>query len=454
MKRKIFITGIAVSTVLLSSNLFANSGAQNPANPGYSYQPIMQQQMPMQGNYNNAQDPNYIGIPQFADPSMNYNNQLNNQPIMGQNPGFGFDPQLGLNDPYMNQPQMNMPMQEMDAPGVTNPLSIRALVETANAQISPAQLDGLNRGVQAYVDGNLSDARQYFTEVTQMFGEGVASDRAYLGLAKIERAYGAYDVSRRILEAVVRKNRDYESIMLARRSYEDLLEEVNRATQAAQLESEMSYARYQQVGWLNIFEKIKTYNQYKEAKANYEALLISSQQFDPIFAQQNISTPISQANIPEGAQIGPNGMTVAPTVSESVPADIEDKINSTLTMEELRAAFSSTILDEKQGSGVTAGDMYAPIGYQPSSGSINQEPQLLISPAPTQTVEPTATEPQPVETPAVAKPLPASLDEARQAYLDAYEELKGALRNDDAKARQEAQAKYQEALKIYNSMKQ
>ena len=73
--------------------------------------------------------------------------------------------------------------------------------------IRPQELQALQVAVQAYTDGNLGDARRHFSAVTERFPEGVATDRAYLGLAKIERAYGAYDVFRRILEAVIRKNR-------------------------------------------------------------------------------------------------------------------------------------------------------------------------------------------------------------------------------------------------------
>merc|ERR1711879_351769 len=114
------------------------------------------------------------------------------------------DPQMGLNEPWVQQQPINQqitdPQAQLDAPGIVNPFSIKSLVDNANSRVSGKEMDFLRGGVQAYVDGNMSDARKIFTRVTEEFPESIGTDRAYLGLAKIERAYGAYDVSRRILE--------------------------------------------------------------------------------------------------------------------------------------------------------------------------------------------------------------------------------------------------------------
>ena len=56
---------------------------------------------------------------------------------------------------------------------------------------------------------------------------------------------------------MIRKNRDYESIMLARRSYKDLQAEVQRSVAASNRDMEATYANYKQIGWLNIFQKLK-----------------------------------------------------------------------------------------------------------------------------------------------------------------------------------------------------
>lgn len=228
-------------------------------------------------------------------------------------------------DPSLADPQMNLGMHgsgmmmEPDAPGVVNPLSIRALIDNANSHVNPQQLGDLTRAVQAYVDGNLTDAREMFSNVTNKYGESVATDRAYLGLAKIERAYGAYDVSRRILEAVIRKNRDYESIMLARRAYQDLEREVNQAVGQSQMAMEAANARYESIGWLNVFQKIRAYNEYKDAKANYEGLLISSRQFDAVFTQANITVGLPSASL-------------EPVKEATVPAEIDNQIDSALQL--------------------------------------------------------------------------------------------------------------------------
>lgn len=390
---------------------------------------------------------------------MNYGSNAISQsglaPQMGmgnmQSQGMVVDPQLGLNNPMMGMPEPGFrdPMTSADAPGITNPFSIQSLVDNANAQVNPMELQALKGAVQSYVDGNLGDARKQFTEVTQGFAEGVATDRAYLGLAKIERAYGAYDVSRRILEGVIRKNRDYESIMLARRSYQDLLAEVTNATEASRQDMEMSYAAYKQVSWWNIFSKIKSYNRYKDSKANYEALLVSTKQFDPIFAQVNITTPVPDANMGGSQQ----------NADQNVPDDVQNQIDNTLTLDELKAHVGNMPAPAKQQPsflnpsgtpGVTSGGVLNPPSTIAATSTVAPpaETEVVTQPAPVTPPAQTTAETQP-QTPISQM----SLDEARDTYLKAYEDLKEALKGDDANLKRDLQQRYRSALTRYNELR-
>jgi hypothetical protein len=443
MNHRQFVAGLAISSALLTGTVMANGQQQ------YQPMPTYNQQQNMMGNQGMLMGGNQGMMGQ-------------NQGMMGQNQQMGtmnnsqfmVDPQMNLNNteptfiapnPMNNMQTMQQdPRATMDAPGITNPFSINSLVNNANAQVGREELDILKQGVQSYVDGNLADARQIFTSCTERFPGGVASDRAMLGIAKIERAYGAYDVSRRILENVVRQNRDYESIMLARRSYTDLMREVEHSAQSAQVAMDMAYAEYKQIGWLNIFSKIKAYNSYKESKANFEALLVSTKQFDPIFAMQNISTPIPTANQPGMETNGSNGENQQ---NNQVPAEIEDKINGALTMDQLKAEFSNSIMNQPRG--LTSKD-YVPVQNipEPTVTTVIEKPveepeanvEIVPAPAPVQ-------EPTPAPAPAI------SLDAAKKAYLDAYEKVKQALKGNDMEARKQAQKEYQEALKQYNALR-
>lgn len=345
-------------------------------------------------------------------------------------------------DPSLADPQMNLGMHgsgmmmEPDAPGVVNPLSIRALIDNANSHVNPQQLGDLTRAVQAYVDGNLTDAREMFSNVTNKYGESVATDRAYLGLAKIERAYGAYDVSRRILEAVIRKNRDYESIMLARRAYQDLEREVNQAVGQSQMAMEAANARYESIGWLNVFQKIRAYNEYKDAKANYEGLLISSRQFDAVFTQANITVGLPSASL-------------EPVKEATVPAEIDNQIDSAL---QLPSGLQPSANPVPQPM-VTSDNLH---GTGLPWNTSNATPNNVVMSAATPTAAPVQAATLPA--PATAQPevvLPKelpnmSLDEARVAYTQAYEELRKALSAEDPVAKKAAQEKYQSALETYN----
>ena len=370
------------------------------------------------------------------------------------NPNMMVDPQLGLNDPMMGMGGMHGgdPMATMDAPGITNPFSIRSLVANANSRVSPQELDALKAAVQAYVDGNMGDSRKLFSAVTERFPEGIATDRAYLGLAKIERAYGAYDVSRRILEAVIRKNRDYESIMLARRSYRDLQQEVISSANTAQRDMDMAYAAYKQTSWWNIFSKIKLYNAYKDSKANFEGLLISSKQFDDIFAQTNISTPIPGGNVP-GQGAGEQGQQ-----DPEVPGDVQAQIDGALTLDQLKAEVGNNLPPATQQP-----TFLNPAGQATQAAPVTAAPPVVaepvvaatppkVEPAPT----PVATPPAQVDGPAASTEKPInemSMDEARESYLTIYEKLKEALKGDDAKLKQKLQADYKAALQRYNELR-
>lgn len=362
-----------------------------------------------------------------------------NASSMGLDPSLA-DPQMGLLEPIAVMgpgidPGMSLNVNA-DAPGITNPFSIRSLVENANSQVSPAEFNALQTAVQAYVDGNMGDARRLFTDVTQRFSEGIATDRAYLGISKIERAYGAYDVSRRILEAVIRKNRDYESIMLARRAYRDLSQEVMRATAISKADSEAAYATYQQTSWWNLFSKIRAYNDYKDAQANYEGLMVSTMQFDPIFSQVNISTPVPEGNIGAANQ----GQT------EQIPGTVEAQIDKTLSIDEVKKAFQTSLPDQQT----------QPSYLQPTVGTVAQNTQVPgaseVQPVPavTPAVE------IPASVPAVANTKPIenmSMDEARAHYLDVYNKLKEALKGSDNELKKNLQNQYRAALNRYNELR-
>jgi hypothetical protein len=265
----------------------------------------------------------------------------------------------------------------------------------------------------------------------------VATDRAYLGLAKIERAYGAYDVSRRILEAVIRKNRDYESIMLARRAYQDLEREVNQAVGQSQMAMEAANARYESIGWLNVFQKIRAYNEYKDAKANYEGLLISSRQFDAVFTQTNITVGLPTASLEPVKD------------ATTVPVEIDNQIDSAL---QLPSGLQPSANPVPQPM-VTSDNLH---GTGLPWNTSNAAPNNVVMPAATPTVAPV----QAVTLPAPASAQPEvliprelpnmSLDEARVAYTQAYEELRKALSAEDPAAKKAAQEKYQSALETYN----
>ena len=312
-------------------------------------------------------------------------------------------------------------------------ISINWLKDIINYTLSPQELEGLRTGVQAYVDGNMADARKTFAHVTEQFPEGIASDRAYLGRAKIERAYAAYDVPRRILEAVIRKNRDYESIMLARRSYRDLQQEVFHATNASRSELENSYSVYEQTSWWNLFSKIKNYNQYKTAKTNYESLLISSKQFDPIFSMTNITTPIPTGNRP--IQQEPIGLP-GPSPQEP-PAQATGA-------EAVKGAFS-TVLPQAQ----------KPPAYIPAQATVVTEtpeptPIAQVEPPEPETSAPATTAPAAGSTKPVSE---LTLDEARERYLSLYEELKQALKGDDLELKRKLQEEYRRTLLHYNQLR-
>ena len=443
-----FILRFALSALIISSaqaNSYQNTMV-NPAVQGNSssFHMIGSAPLPTSGNAN--YQPSMLG------------SQANPMTNSGLGPQMGFsnslstgsfnDPQYALDDPYIGMDPQELvfdPNKNMDAPGIVNPFSIQSLVDNANSKVSPQELQGLQLAVQAYVDGNLGDARKHFSAVADRFPESVATDRAYLGLAKIERAYGAYDVSRRILEAVIRKNRDYESIMLARRSYKDLQAEVHRSVAASQRDMDGAYAVYKQIGWLNIFSKIRAYNNYKDAKANFEGVLISSKQFDPIFAQVNISTPIPGANISgPGVQDGNEVM---------VPEEVQRQIDDSLTIQELAAQSTPYIPPTKQASFLNpsgqvnqtiniASETQDKMFQQVNTSSANVAPLSTVNDA------------TPVASPVPQKPVAEmNMSEAREAYLKIYEELKQALKGDDARLKQKLQVDYRAALQRYNELK-
>ena len=61
---------------------------------------------------------------------------------------------------------------------------------------------------------------------------------------------------------------------------------------------------------------------------------------------------------------------------------------------------------------------------------------------------------EPVSETVVQKPISKmSIDEARAAYLKTYEELKQALKGDDAKLKQKLQVEYRAALQRYNELR-
>ena len=387
------------------------------------------------------------------------NNSISNSNL-GPQMGFGtkpsggsfVDPQLSLDNPFVGMsPQESMlnPAMQMDAPGITNPFSIKSLVDNANSKVSPGELQALQVAVQAYTDGNLGDARRHFSSVTERFPEGVATDRAYLGLAKIERAYGAYDVSRRILEAVIRKNRDYESIMLARRSYKDLQSEVQRSVAASNRDMEAAYVVYKQIGWLNIFSKVRAYNAYKNAKANFEGILISSKQFDPIFSQINMTTPLPEGNLPIHDKQNP--------ADSEVPEDIQAKIDNQLTIQQLADQTTPYTPPKKQATFLN------PQGNKGSNIQITTDQFLGSNSLQSPTAKASSTNTQNITTnnnsgentkKEEAKPISEmSIDEARVAYLDIYEKLKQALKGDDAKLKQKLQVDYRAALQRYNELR-
>ena len=360
-----------------------------------------------------------------------------NPASMGLDPSLA-DPQMGLLDPVAVMgpgidPGMSVNLNA-DAPGITNPFSIRSLVDNANSQVSPAEFNALQTAVQAYVDGNMSDARRLFTDVTQRYSEGVATDRAYLGISKIERAYGAYDVSRRILEAVIRKNRDYESIMLARRAYRDLSQEVMRATALSKGDSEAAYATYKQTSWWNVFSKIRAYNDYKDAKANYEGLMVSTMQFDPIFSQVNISTPIPEGNVATSNQ------------AQEIPGTVEEQINETLSIDEVKKAFQTTLPPQQNQPSYLQPTGGTTVQTNDASSTPESQPAPLVTPA----VE------IPSDAPAVSIPKPVetmSMDEARAHYLDVYNKLKVALKGSDNDLKKKLQNEYRAALNRYNQLR-
>ena len=287
---------------------------------------------------------------------------------------------------------------------------------------------------RSYVDGNMSDARRLFTDVTQRYSEGVATDRAYLGISKIERAYGAYDVSRRILEAVIRKNRDYESIMLARRAYRDLSQEVMRATALSKGDSEAAYATYKQTSWWNVFSKIRAYNDYKDAKANYEGLMVSTMQFDPIFSQVNISTPIPEGNVATSNQ------------AQEIPGTVEEQINETLSIDEVKKAFQTTLPPQQN----------QPSYLQPTGGTTVQTNDASSTPEsqPAPLVTPAVEIPSDAPAVSIAKPVETmSMDEARAHYLDVYNKLKVALKGSDNELKKKLQNEYRAALNRYNQLR-
>ena len=382
-----------------------------------------------------------------------FNSDLGPQMGFGTKPSNGsiVDPQLSLDNPFVGMtPQDSMlnPTMQLDAPGITNPFSIKSLVDNANAQVRPQELQALQVAVQAYTDGNLGDARRHFSAVTERFPEGVATDRAYLGLAKIERAYGAYDVSRRILEAVIRKNRDYESIMLARRSYKDLQAEVQRSIAASNRDMETAYAIYKQIGWLNIFSKVRAYNAYKNAKANFEGILISSKQFDPIFYQVNMTTPLPEGNLPIG-----NSQNEA---EPKLPPAIEAEIDNQLDLNKLANQTNPYIPPKKQANflnpqGITGSNVQ--ITSDQLISNINQQDEKIQQNSANEQDIATKVSESMTET-EVQKPISKmSIDEARVTYLSTYEKLKQALKGDDAKLKQKLQVEYRAALQRYNELR-
>ena len=382
-----------------------------------------------------------------------FNSDLGPQMGFGTKPGSGsfVDPQLSLDNPFVGMtPQGSTlnPTMQFDAPGITNPFSIKSLVDNANAKVQPQELQALQVAVQAYTDGNLGDARRHFSAVTERFPEGVATDRAYLGLAKIERAYGAYDVSRRILEAVIRKNRDYESIMLARRSYKDLQAEVQRSVAASNRDMEATYANYKQIGWLNIFSKLKAYNAYKNAKANFEGILISSKQFDPIFFQVNMTTPLPEGNLP----VGNNQSELEPEVPANVEAQIDDQLN----LNQLVSQTAPYTPPKKQANflnpNVVNGSTVQITSEQLTNNTNIVDQKIQQSSVNDQTIATKVSEP--ISETVVQKPISKmSIDEARAAYLKTYEELKQALKGDDARLKQKLQVEYRSALQRYNELR-
>ncbi|PCJ20726.1 MAG: hypothetical protein COB02_04150 [Candidatus Cloacimonadota bacterium] len=417
MKKYTLILSLAVSSVILTNNVDAEQYPQNNQNQ----QILMQQQRAFQQS-----------------PTMGNQGMMGQMPTMGNQSIMGQGQFQQMPDPRLADPQFNLgmdynsnqnqPTKISDAPGITNPLSIQSLVGIANSKVTPQAYEMLNQAVQAYVDGNLSDARKIFSSVTETFGEGIASDRAYLGLAKIERAYGAYDVSRRILEGVIRKNRDYESIMLARRSYEDLKREVIQNSDNSRMTMEQSYARYKQVGWLSLFTKMKLYNQYKQDKQNFEALLISTKQFDMIFAQTNITATVPSGNVAANTNKPP-----------TVDSKTEQQISDALSLEELKKALSNNIGEQKP--------MTAMYQMPTENITINQTETIIINPTQTET-KLIAPAPAPV----VKEPI-LTLDEARARYTSLYQELKDALKGDDNEKKLSLQRAYQKALKTYSNLK-
>ena len=460
MMKSRWMIGISISLLMAGAVCAAdnarapgNTWAPLPANPtmmqpGAFPSGPLQPGMGVPGNQGPIMGNMGMGVPGNQGPimgNMGMGVPGNQGPIMGNMGMTGMgpdpslaDPQMGLLDPVAVlgpgiDPSLNS-NQNTDAPGVTNPFSIQSLVQNANSRVSPAEFQALETAVQAYLDGNLGDARKLFTDVTQRYQEGITTDRAYLGLSKIERAYGAYDVSRRILEAVIRKNRDYESIMLARRAYRDLGQEVIRATNISKRDMETSYMAYKQISWWNVFSKIRAYNEYKDTKANYDGLLVSTMQFDPVFSMVNISTPVPEGNQPlrQSEQ------------TEAVPEQVEQQIDQTLSIDEVRDAFSSALPQPN-----------AQPTYVPSGGNVTADPVIAPQPAPVpdpQVSQPAPEIPAPAE--ATSKPVDQmSMDEARAHYLDVYNKLKEALKGSDNQLKKDLQNEYRAALNRYNQLR-
>ena len=86
---------------------------------------------------------------------------------------------------------------------------------------------------------------------------------------------------------------------------------------------ETAYAIYKQIGWLNIFSKVRAYNAYKNAKANFEGILISSKQFDPIFSQVNMTTPLPEGNLPIGNSQNEAELEITPAIEAQIDNQLD-----------------------------------------------------------------------------------------------------------------------------------